>query len=658
MADKRIFELATTTDRVDKYFVLDKAATAAAEKFAADDLLSEADAATVYLTQASAVATYLTIAAAATTYVSLTGGQTISGLKLFTSPFGIQIIDVNTSINRDGSNNLTLKDAVTGTKTLAELAATLSLGTSGQIPRMNPGGTDFVYSSDLSYNGTVFYIQADQPLQAQTDRAHSAWVDFPTSAPTRRSGIFATPTGLGGLDGYNAVAIAARNAADDLAYSYLATRSISGSDNSAMFAVCLSGTSSSDWRTPMKMAFDGRVWWQVELTSQDITHYWVQGTTTQVVTGWDDSKAAFQISLGTGFDAANRFEVDSNWCRWYGDATAGMLIKAASGANNARLQLDAGSTGDCLIEFLDGGIFRQLIGYDESASSIVIAAGTTITTASRYSFQSQNPTFYGSAAMTFTLDAATSSCSINIQANSTGDSTIRFRQDTTSRFIIGYDDSADMFQIHSSSSYSSSADFQVNTSGRIGLGVAPHANDQIYLYKNNTSGTHYAMRLYMDGNSDLYRGIWIQCGLDTLTAADNTYLWCADGNGTTVGTLLADTTSFRLYNAVSSRDYKADIVDMAADTVAKFRNPKSHPKNYRYIGRTQREKDDIEARGINKETLVGFIIEDLVEEFPDAVKQIDDGTGKLVPMYAEAALVPYIVKALIELDARLQLIEP
>jgi len=36
---------------------------------------------------------------------------------------GIKLVDTTTAVTRDGSNNLEFTDAVTGTKTLAELAA-------------------------------------------------------------------------------------------------------------------------------------------------------------------------------------------------------------------------------------------------------------------------------------------------------------------------------------------------------------------------------------------------------------------------------------------------------------------------------------------------------------------------------------------------------
>lgn len=71
------------------------------------------------------------------------------------------INDSNTQIGEDGSSNMTFTDAVTGTKTLAQLAAASgpSYGTDDQIPHMNSGGIDFDYSANLTYDGVSMLIR-------------------------------------------------------------------------------------------------------------------------------------------------------------------------------------------------------------------------------------------------------------------------------------------------------------------------------------------------------------------------------------------------------------------------------------------------------------------------------------------------------------------
>jgi hypothetical protein len=531
---------------------------------------------------------------------------------------------------------------------------------------MNPTGTDFIYSSNLTFTnaGTRLgapevWTEGTEPFQARTTRIHVAWLDFPTSGPTRRSGIFAIPSGGGGTNAYNYIAITTRNDSDTAVYANLAVRSLSNSDQSAQFNLMLSGTSSNDWRTLFKVNYDSQFWFMSETSADDINVFFMQGSTQVVTTGWDDSKAAYQISLGNDFDAANRFEVDTNFCRWYGGAEAGMLIKAATGANNARLQLDAGSTGDSIIEFLDGGISRRVIGYDESTSRIIISGGTTLGDASRYEFYSQNCNFLGSAALTFTLDAASSSCSLFIQAAATSDARILFRNDTTTRFIMGMDYSRSQFQINSSTDFGIAPDFCINFDGNMGIGEAPISGYRVRMFDSNATGTHYILNLFHDGNNATSHGMRIQAGLDTLSTSDTNYLLALDGNGTTVGAILVDSTSFRLFNAVSSKKLKKNIRDMDENVTEMFRNKKAQPKKYNFKGRNKADEEKIKERGEELIDKIGFVIEDLAEIFPDVAKELDDGHegDGTVPAYSEVALIPYMVKMLVEMDERLQTLE-
>jgi len=82
----------------------------------------------------------------------------------------LQIDDANSYIDEDGSSNMTFTDAVTGTKTLAELAAgggSVSFGAENQIPTVNAATDDFDYSANLTFDGTNFGIgiTPDAPLR-------------------------------------------------------------------------------------------------------------------------------------------------------------------------------------------------------------------------------------------------------------------------------------------------------------------------------------------------------------------------------------------------------------------------------------------------------------------------------------------------------------
>jgi hypothetical protein len=98
--------------------------------------------------------------------------------------------------------------------------------------------------------------------------------------------------------------------------------------------------------------------------------------------------------------------------------------------------------------------------------------------------------FHGNGTATFTVDASTSIASINLQSDSDGDVIIRYRQDTTTRFITGYDDSGDSFQIHSGTSFTTtgSADFTVGGDGRIYFGSIGSGQPPNLIYYNTSSG--------------------------------------------------------------------------------------------------------------------------------------------------------------------------
>ena len=103
--------------------------------------------------QAAAVDPQLVTAAVATgslqsqTQLTFAGSVLTVGSAIQTDT--VKFVDASTTITRDVLNNLSFTDGITGTRTLAQLAASqiLNLGTIGQIPYMNAVGTDFSYSS-------------------------------------------------------------------------------------------------------------------------------------------------------------------------------------------------------------------------------------------------------------------------------------------------------------------------------------------------------------------------------------------------------------------------------------------------------------------------------------------------------------------------------
>ena len=140
------------------------------------------------------------------------------------------------------------------------------------------------------------------------------------------------------------------------------------------------------------------------------------------------------------------------------------------------------------VQFRRGTSFSDLrVGYTQMLYYI----GSTSSATLRYSWSSTQTWFYGSSQAYMYIDAATSNASIYLQAASTSDAAIYFRQDTSTRFIIGYDDTTNVFQIHSSPSFTTSlatVDFAVTTSGSLYAGNLSNIDQSTYLKHNTSSG--------------------------------------------------------------------------------------------------------------------------------------------------------------------------
>lgn len=383
--------------------------------------------------------------------------------------------------------------------------------------------------------------------------------------------------------------------------------------------------------------------------------------------------AAFgKIFMQTGATPTSRLTIDNDGKVGIGregpqtlfevySSTVGALASFKSTlAANCTVSIDSASSQDAQLQFLENGSAGWAIGYDGGANNFKMhnALGT-FPSIPRLTMASTTFTFTGSSACTVHFDAVSTSCLLYLRAGGSSDSIIYFQLSTSTKFLMGHDTSTSMFQIHSSTSFSSTAaDFMISTTGHIGLGITPDTDDKLYVKDNNTSGNHFGIKIFMDGNNaSAAQGISIQCGLDTLTGSDNTYMFAMDGNGSTVGTIIADTTSFRIFNAVSSRAYKDNIRDFEPGICAKFQDKRAQPKVYNFIGRSERERAEIAARGGDDTDLYGFVIEDLAEIFPSAVKQIPDGHGGKIPAYSDTSLIPFLAAAVKELTERLELLE-
>lgn len=244
-----------------------------------------------------------------------------------------------------------------------------------------------------------------------TTTASGAWADFPTGLPNWCV-VFA-PEDFG-ANYYNGILLQSLGAAAGATtYALLAVENMSTTDNRGRLNILLKGSGASDYMTPLRIQYDGTIYWQTELSTQDITMFLRQGASTVVTQGWDDSAISYIIAIGTSFTATGRLRIGENLMEYYGSGTA-----------------------------------------------------------------------------TLTIDGSTGIASINLQSDSDGDVIIRYRQDTSTRFITGYDDSADLFQIHSGTSFTTtgSADFSISSAGRIYFGSLGGGAPPYLVYYNTGTG--------------------------------------------------------------------------------------------------------------------------------------------------------------------------
>ena len=83
---------------------------------------------------------------------------------------------------------------------------------------------------------------------------------------------------------------------------------------------------------------------------------------------------------------------------------------------------------------------------------------------------------YGATTALFdVVSGATGTASLRVSSATGYDAYMYWREGGTVRYIMGYDDSGDIFQINAGSTFSTTADFQIDSGGFVGLGIDPTA---------------------------------------------------------------------------------------------------------------------------------------------------------------------------------------
>jgi len=137
-------------------------------------------------------------------------------------------------------------------------------------------------------------------------------------------------------------------------------------------------------------------------------------------------------------------------------------------------------------------------GWDDgtAAYEIQIGSGGNFGTAPYYSFDTNAFLMYGTSTAAITIDAATSTAILYLQAATNQDSRIHFRYDASTNAVAGWDAGLSIFQIHTSSSFTTLAagDFSISSTGYIYMGNLRSVSNTNYLRHNTGTGevTYYS----------------------------------------------------------------------------------------------------------------------------------------------------------------------
>lgn len=211
----------------------------------------------------------------------------------------------------------------------------VSFGDTNQIPHMNTGtpGTDFDYSSNLTFTGTVLSIGGStttSQVSLDTTSTYSWWMKATTST--------------------------------NLTWGYYNLTFLTLTSSSL--------TLDSD-------ASNVNLYLQSASTSDSIVNF-RQDSTTKAMIGWDHSTTDLVLQYGSTFGANGRFVMANGYLMYfYGTTSAGIFIQAATA--EARLYVNAATGYDSQIYLRENNVTQTIMGYDAGINAFQIHTGTAFT---------------------------------------------------------------------------------------------------------------------------------------------------------------------------------------------------------------------------------------------------------------------------------------
>ncbi len=176
----------------------------------------------------------------------------------------------------------------------------------------------------------------------------------------------------------------------------------------------------------------------------------------------------------------------------------------------------------------------------------------------------------------------------------------------------------------------------VSANQRVSIGGDDDTADY-YLEVQGNAASSFISGFFNDGNATNRSGILIQAGLDDHTAAStSTLISFADGDGTTVGSITFGS-SATAYNTTSDQRVKENIRDTSLSLSDLMR---VQVRDYNFIA------------DINKKTSQGFIAQELLQVYPQAVTVPEDPNGLYMVDYSK--LMPLAIKSIQDLNLKVE----
>ena len=174
----------------------------------------------------------------------------------------------------------------------------------------------------------------------------------------------------------------------------------------------------------------------------------------------------------------------------------------------------------------------------------------------------------------------------------------------------------------------------IDSSGNLALG----SSSPSYFLDVSGNDADWIARFFNDGNDVNRRGVKIQCGADDMSSGVNYFMGFYDGDGGIEGYIYCLNGIVQLVQ-FSDQNIKTDIADTEVDALDIVNN--LEVKEFRF-------KKDEYAEVLHP---AGFIAQNVQKYIPEAVGG-EDGTL----MLSQTALIPYLTKAIQQLDEKVDLL--